>query len=181
MIYLCAVFVCFLIFILLGVPWASWICGLLSDTNLRRFCHCFKYCFLFLSFTYGVLITCMLYLLSCFTALACLLSCFSHVWLCVTLWAITCQAPLSMGFSRQEYWSGLPFPAPGDLPGPGIELMSLISPALAGGFFTTGTIWEVPQSLDILFVFSICSFCFWEISIKISSSSDFRSVWRIML
>ena len=47
---------------------------------------------------------------------------------------ITLQAPLSMGFSRQEYWSGLPFPSPGDLPNPGIEPTS---PALAGGFFTT--------------------------------------------
>ena len=44
--------------------------------------------------------------------LACMLSHFSHVWLCVTLWTIACQAPLSMGFSRQEYWSGLPFPPP---------------------------------------------------------------------
>ena len=47
------------------------------------------------------------------------------------------QAPPSMGFSRQEYRSGLPFPSPGDLPNPGIELTSLPSPALAGGFFTT--------------------------------------------
>ena len=47
------------------------------------------------------------------------------------------QAPLSMGFPRQEYWSGLPFPSPGDLPDPGIESMSLMSPALVGGFFTT--------------------------------------------
>ena len=47
------------------------------------------------------------------------------------------QAPLSMGFSRQEYWGGLPFPSPGDLPDPGIEPESLMSPALAGGFFTT--------------------------------------------
>ena len=44
-----------------------------------------------------------------------------------------CQAPLSMGFSRQEYCNGLPFPSPGDLPSPGIEPMSLVSPALAGG------------------------------------------------
>ena len=44
-----------------------------------------------------------------------------------------CQSPLSMGFSTQEYWSGLPFPSPGDLPEPGIEP---VSPALAGGFFT---------------------------------------------
>ena len=46
------------------------------------------------------------------------------------------QTLLSMGFPRQEYWSGLPFPSPGDLPDPGIEPMSLVSPALAGGFFT---------------------------------------------
>ena len=50
---------------------------------------------------------------------------------------ILCQAPLSMEFSRQEYWSGLPFPSPRDLPDPGIKLMSLTSPALAGGFLTT--------------------------------------------
>ena len=51
-----------------------------------------------------------------------------------TLWTPAHQAPLSVGFSRQEYWSGLPFPPPGDLPDPGIEPES---PALAGGFFTT--------------------------------------------
>ena len=45
----------------------------------------------------------------------------SHVQLFVTLWTVACQAPLSMGFSRQEYWSGLPCPSPGDLPDPGIE------------------------------------------------------------
>ena len=50
------------------------------------------------------------------------------------------QAPLSMGFSRQEYWSGLPFPPPGDLPNPGIKPASLMSPALAGRSFTNGDI-----------------------------------------
>ena len=50
-----------------------------------------------------------------------------------TPWTIACQAPLSMGFPRQEYWSGLPFPSPGDLPNPGIKPMS---PTLADGFFT---------------------------------------------
>ena len=62
---------------------------------------------------------------------------FSRVWLFVTPWTGACQAPLSMEFSRQEYWRGLPFPTPGDLPDPGVEPRSLVSPALAGRFFTT--------------------------------------------
>ena len=52
------------------------------------------------------------------------------------------QAPPSLGFSRQEHWSGLPYPPPGDLPNPGIKPAPLISPALAGGFFTTSTTWQ---------------------------------------
>ena len=67
------------------------------------------------------------------------LSHFSRVQLVATLWTVDHQAPLSMGFSRQEYWSGLPCPPPGDPPNPGIEPWSLMSPALAGGFFTTNT------------------------------------------
>ena len=55
---------------------------------------------------------------------------------------VACQAPLSMGFSRQENWSGLPFPPPGDLPDLGIEPVSLTSPALADGFFTASVTWE---------------------------------------
>ena len=58
----------------------------------------------------------------------------SRVRLFATLWTVARQAPLSMGFSRQEYWSGLLFPSPGDLANPGIEPAS---PAWAGGFFTT--------------------------------------------
>ena len=54
-----------------------------------------------------------------------------------TLWTAACQAPLSMGFSKQEYWSGLKCPHPGDLPNPGIKPTSLMSPALVGGFSTT--------------------------------------------
>ena len=61
----------------------------------------------------------------------------SHVQLFATPWTVARQAPLSMGFSRQEYWSGLPFPPLGDLPNPGIEPASPVSPALAGRFFTT--------------------------------------------
>ena len=66
-----------------------------------------------------------------------MLSCFSHVPLFATLWTLAHQALLSLGFSRQENWSGLLFLPPGDLPDPGIELMSLTSPAVAGRFFTT--------------------------------------------
>ena len=55
----------------------------------------------------------------------------------VTLWTVAHQAPLPMGFFRQEYWNGLLFPPPGDLPDTGIKLVSLVSPALAEGFFTT--------------------------------------------
>ena len=54
----------------------------------------------------------------------------SHVWLFVTPQTVACQLPLSMEFSRQEYWSGLPFPPPGNLPDPGIEIVSPVSPAL---------------------------------------------------
>ena len=60
----------------------------------------------------------------------------SRVWLFVTPWTVAHQASLSMGFSRLKYWSGLSFPSPGDLPDPGIEHVSPVSPALAGGFFT---------------------------------------------
>ena len=67
-------------------------------------------------------------------ACLCVLSCVRPV---ETSWTAGCQAPLSMEFSRQEYWSGLPFRTPGDLPDPGIEPSSLASPELAGGFFTT--------------------------------------------
>ena len=59
-----------------------------------------------------------------------------------TLWTVASHAPLSMGLSWHEYYSGLPFPPPGDLPNPGIEPMSLMIPALAGRFFTTTATWE---------------------------------------
>ena len=75
-----------------------------------------------------------------------MLSCSSGVQLFATLWTVAYQAPLSMGFSRQEYWSGLQCPPPGDLPDTGIKPESLMSPALAGGFFTTSTTWEAPKA-----------------------------------
>ena len=69
----------------------------------------------------------------------------------VDLWTAACQAPLYVEFSSQEYWSGLPCTSPGDLPNSGIELASLVSPVLAGGFFTTNITWEA--HLWIIFCF----------------------------
>ena len=66
----------------------------------------------------------------------------SHFRLFASLWTVAHQAPWSMGLSGQEHWSELPCSPPGALPDPGIELTSLRSPALAGGFFTTNTTWE---------------------------------------
>ena len=70
---------------------------------------------------------------------ACMLSCFSHVWPFTTLWTVARQASLSMGFSRQEGWSGLSCPPPGGIPDPRIKPSY---PVLAGGFFITSATWE---------------------------------------
>ena len=72
----------------------------------------------------------------------CMLSLFSLVQFFVTPWIVVHQAPPSMGFSRQEYWSGLPSSPPGNLPDPGMEPRSPTTPALAGRFFTTSAAWE---------------------------------------
>ena len=109
------------------------------------------------------LITCMCYMLLCMwkflptvlrseelvtfcsgklTVYIRVLSHFSCVQLFETQWTVVHKAPLSMGFSRQEYWSGFPCPPLGDLPDPGTEPVSLMSPALAGRFFTTSPTWE---------------------------------------
>ena len=66
-----------------------------------------------------------------------------------TPWTVTHKAPLFMGFSRQEYWSRLPFPSLWDLPDSGIKPMSLISPALAGEFFTTSTTWKAQLTVSV--------------------------------
>ena len=81
----------------------------------------------------------------------------SHVQLFVT--SVAYQAPLSMGFPRREYWSGLPSPPPGHLPDPGIEAKSLMSPALADGFFITSATWEA------IYIYSFSnSFPLWVIT-----------------
>ena len=86
-----------------------------------------------------------------------MLSRFSHVLLLIALWTVACQALVFMAFSRQRYWSGLPYFAPGDLPDPGIKPVSLRSPALAGRFFITTTTWEAKKSIYYLFILSfIC-------------------------
>ena len=72
---------------------------------------------------------------------SCLLGRFSRVWLFKTLWTVACLAPLSMGFSRQAYWSGLPCPPPGDPPDPGIQPTSL------AGIFTNSATWEAYEML----------------------------------
>ena len=74
----------------------------------------------------------------------------SYVWLVATTWTAARQAPLSVGFSRQKYWSGLPCPSPGDLPDPGIEPASPESSASTGGLFTTvppGKPWKPQRGL----------------------------------
>ena len=80
------------------------------------------------------------------------LSHFSHVQLFATPWTIAHVASLSTGFSRQDYWSGLPCPSPGDLPNPGTEPASLLSPVLADVFFTTRAIWETPLQTYVLYM-----------------------------
>ena len=88
----------------------------------------------------------------CCLSLCCAYS-LSHVRPFVTPWTVPCQAPLSMGFSRQEYWSGLLRPPPGDLPNPGFEPGSLMSPALTGRIFTASATWE--EQLHKLGLFKI--------------------------
>ena len=92
---------------------------------------------------------------------------FSHVQLFVTLWIVVCQASLSMGCPRQEYWRGLSCPPAGYLPNSGIKLTSLMSPSLEGRFFTTSGTWEtlvITKKFPILITFLIqlflCEICF---------------------
>ena len=109
----------------------------------------------------------------------------SRVRLFATPWTVAHQAPLSMGFFRQEYWSGWPFPLLGDLSDPGIKPLSLVSPTLAGRFFTTSSTWESQEcgtfsklacgsNSELHLAFLQCMICFilyiWH-SFRISDSS----------
>ena len=85
----------------------------------------------------------------------------ARVCLFATPWTVARQAPLCVGFPRQEYWSGLPCPPPGDLPCPGIEPEVLTSPALIGGFFTTRATWEA-QQLRIFLIKIVCYICIFK-------------------
>ena len=88
---------------------------------------------------------------------------FSCVWLFATLWTVACQASLSTGFSRLEYWSGLPC-SPGDIPDPGIEPVSLVYPTSAGGFFTTSATFSTSHilaSANNLWILLLSGFIFY--------------------
>ena len=97
---------------------------------------------LYQSCTCPEFVSCCLSLITFLYNYTCTLSRFSRVRLFATLQTVAHLAPLSMGFSRQEYWNGLPFPPAGDLPNLGIKPTSLVSPALTGKFFTTSDTWE---------------------------------------
>ena len=86
----------------------------------------------------------------CVCVCVCVLSRFGHVQLFAIPWTVARQAPLSMGFSRQEQWSGLSFLILGYLPDPGIKTASLMSPALADGFFTTKATGETYKAILFL-------------------------------
>ena len=92
--------------------------------------------------------------------------------LCNTIWTAACQTPLSMGFSRQEYWSGLRCSPAGDLSDTGIEPASLMSPALAGGFvlfcFTTSTTWETLGNLKNQGALGTSVVFWWQIFSEVS-------------
>ena len=105
----------------------------------------------------------------------CLPNCFRRVRLSATPWTAAHQAPLSMGFSRREYWSGLPFPSPGDLPALGIEPRSLMSLTLAGGFSTPPATREALTPYSLVYKQNICVYvcvCVWihEIIVAVAQS-----------
>ena len=155
-------------------------------------CVCKSLSCFFLSLQVSVFLLCMYHsssfsfpsLLPRLRFLLCACCCFTHVRLFATLWTVARQAPLSMGFSRQEYCSGLPCPAPGDLPNLGIKPVSLTS--LPGRFSITRVTWEAPLfpqvtylkleqcskstfTLAIFYVSSVCSLFFKNVKTRIKS------------
>ena len=96
------------------------------------------------------------------------------------------RSPLSMGFSRQEYWSGLPWPPPGELPDPGMESASLQSPALSGGFFTTHATWKALFQVEHITkkkkkLNSRCFMMYWAFLTSSSHSPPHRLWWDTLL
>ena len=104
----------------------------------------------------------------------------SSVCILMIPWTVAFQVPLSMGFSRQEYWSGLPCPPPGDLPNPGIEPVSLASPALAGAFFTTSAPWEAHFSVKLSGLSIEKKIKYLNVYLFMFSWSGRQSAWRAM-
>ena len=111
----------------------------------------------------------------------CMIICFSHVQHFVTLWTVAQQAPLSMGFSRQECWGGLPFPPPGHLYNPKIEPVSLTS-ALAGTFFPNSTTWKALflwiawNYIVISFPLCSCSCCILVFRFMLASETEAQDI-----
>ena len=143
------VYVCLCIWVCVCMHYGYvYVCMSLYMRMCMYACICIWICICMHVSVYGYMYVCMyLYMGMCMYACACSVL-FDPLQL---PWTVTCQAPLSMEFLRQEYWSGLPFSSPKDLPDLGIEHKSLASPALAGGFFTTCASWEAPYVGVILY------------------------------
>ena len=116
-------------------------------------------------------------------AVLCVLSRFGRVQLCATLWTVASQAPLFMGFSRQEYWSGLPCPSPEDLPDPAIEPASLTSPALAAASLPLESPKKLPltcRTSQFCSFFLPCSPLYTCMSCSLSSLRSLLSVTSLL-
>ena len=101
---------------------------------------------------------------------------FCHIRLYVTLWTVAHEAPLSMGYSRHEYWSGLPYPPPGGRSDPGIKPVSFMSLVSSGQFFTTSTTWEAPYKFT---GFKYCKiFCNIKLAWNLWRQNTFLWKWK---
>ena len=116
------------------------------------------------------------YILQMLATICAVLSCFNRVPLFANLWAVAHQAPLSMGFSRHEYWSGLPYPPPGGRSDPGIKPVSFMSLVSSGQFFTTSTTWEAPYKFT---GFKYCKiFCNIKLAWNLWRQNTFLWKWK---